>query len=51
MDLELFFIIQKMLYNISTGKFLGGLDSIIFHTKPFEQKHVLTAFINVTLET
>ena len=28
-----------------------GLDSIIFHTKHFEQKNVLTGFIHVTIET
>ena len=41
---ELFFIIRKMLYKI--GKFFYhrvGLNSIIFQTKYFEQKHVLTA--------
>ena len=28
-----------------------GLDSIIFHTKYFEQKLVLTCFTHVTMET
>ena len=51
MDLQLFLIIRKMLYKISKFYHRVGLESIIFHTKHFEQKHVLTGCIHFTMET
>ena len=51
MDLQLFFIIGKMLYKISMFYHRVGLESIIFQTKHFEQKHVLIGCIHYTMET
>ena len=46
---ELFFLIRKMLYKISFYHRVG-LDCIIFNTKHFGQKHVLTGCINFTVD-
>ena len=39
------------MYKISTFYHRVGQDSIIFHTKYFEQKHVLTGSIHFAMET
>ena len=51
MDLELFFIIRKCCIKYVSFYHGVGRDSIIFYTKHFEQKHVLTGCILFTMET